>query len=855
MRHHRRQRSRFSSLSDANRQNRNSRIILAWSIIFLLLFCIVGLFSAYAQTEVWNPDATQACMTVPPSQQIEPWPSGHPQRLVRKGEMPKQDEMKDKTLAPYFLVTGEESDLDELPLKATRATAKISGVIADVTVTQVYKNEGKKTLEAIYVFPASTRAAVHAASMSIGERRIEAKIQERDEARKQYEQARQEGQTAALLEQQRPNVFQMNVLNILPGDEIKVELNYTELLIPEDGLYEFIYPTVVGPRYSNISEKEAGPTEFFVKNPYLHEGQNATYTFGLALSLNSPLPISEIASPSHDLEVDFKDKNHAEIRLAEDVAHGNRDVVIRYSLADRNIQTGVMTYRGEKENFFLLMMEPPKRTEQKEIVPREMIFIVDVSGSMNGFPLDVSKELMHNLLSGLRSVDSFNILTFAGDNRVFAPESLRATPDNVQKALTFMNALHSGGGTELLPALKQALAFPHETGMSRIVVIATDGFVRVEREAFELIHNNLGEANFFPFGIGSSVNRHLIEGMAHAGKGEAFVVLNSAEAKKKAERFQSYIQSPVLQGIAVEMDEFNASDLEPLQLPDLFAERPVVLFGKFKGDAKGTIRVSGRSARGTFRREIAVTADGANAENKALRELWARQRVMRLNDLNVLFPNEEEKKQITELGLKYSLLTPFTSFIAVDSLSRAKDKASVVKQPLPLPQGVTDMAVSGTLQMAMNLPGAPRGYGGGGAALGLGGVGRIAESSAKHTMGDESTDKNKTKTQQEIRIELSQIEVQEAVDKIVIERTFRKHFSQIRHMYQQELKANPTLNGQVTLALKVGTNGQVEKVVIKNSTVKSTNLERRLVELIRRIAFQTKYKSAQITVQIAFSMN
>src|SRR4030065_2753024 len=215
--------------------------------------------------------------------------------LIASGAQGQPMEETNKTLSPYFFIKSDDSGVDQLPLKSTSADVKVVGVIADVIVAQVYKNEGKKPLEAIYIFPASTRAAVYGMKMTIGKRTIIAKIQEREEARRQYEQAKQEGKSASLLEQQRPNVFQMNVANILPGDVIQVELKYTELLVPTDGIYEFVYPTVVGPRYSNQPAETALPSQMWVENPYLHQGGSPPYTFDIMTKLVAGLPIQNIA--------------------------------------------------------------------------------------------------------------------------------------------------------------------------------------------------------------------------------------------------------------------------------------------------------------------------------------------------------------------------------------------------------------------------------------------------------------------------------------------------------------------------------------------------------------------------------
>ncbi len=228
----------------------------------------------------------------------------------------------DKTLSPYFLVKSDDPNTDQLPLKSTSARVDIAGVIADVQVTQVYKNQGKNTLEAIYVFPASTRAAVYGMKMTIGKRTIVAKIQEREDARKNYETAKKEGRSASLLEQQRPNVFQMNVANIHPGDKIKVELSYTELLVPREGVYEFVYPTVVAPRYSETPAAGAKPSEKWVQNPYLHEGEAPTYTFNMEITISAGLPIQKISCDTHKTNILYKGKTKAMVKLDKTEKNG-----------------------------------------------------------------------------------------------------------------------------------------------------------------------------------------------------------------------------------------------------------------------------------------------------------------------------------------------------------------------------------------------------------------------------------------------------------------------------------------------------------------------------------------------------
>ncbi len=601
---------------------------------------------------------------------------------------------EDETLSPYFFVQSDDPETDRMPLKSTEAKINIAGVIADVTIRQVYQNEGKNVLEAIYVFPASTRAAVYAMKMKIGEREIDAVIQEKQQARQMYEEAKDQGKTASLLEQKRPNVFQMQVANILPGDNIVVELKYTELLVPENAVYQFVYPTVVGPRYSNQTAAEA-PEDGWVSNPYLEEGKLPDYSFDLKVLLHAGLSVKDIISSTHEINVNYLSKSQAEISLKNpEVFQGDRDFILRYKLAGKQIQSGVLLFEDTDEHYFLAMIQPPQRVVSEMIPPREYVFIVDVSGSMHGFPLDISKELMKNLLSNLRAIDKFNVLLFAGSSQALFANSMSATPENIKQAVYLIDRQQGGGGTELLPALQKALAMKSSDDISRTFIAVTDGYVSVEKETFDLISENLGNANFFAFGIGSSVNRYLIEGMSHVGNGESFIITDSKDAGKTSEKFRKYISSPVLTGIKLEYPGFNVYDVQPSSYPDVFAEKPLIVIGKYKGDPAGLIRVTGKTASGIFSESFDMKNLKSSKSNLALKYLWAREKIRLLDDYTRVGENQDLVRQITNLGLKYNLLTNYTSFIAIDTEVRNDGKnITTVKQPLPLPQGVSNYAV------------------------------------------------------------------------------------------------------------------------------------------------------------------
>jgi len=325
---------------------------------------------------------------------------------------------------------------------------------------------------------------------------------------------------------------------------------------------------------------------------------------------------------------------------------------------------------------------------------------------MHGFPLDVSKKLLRDLIGNLRPDDRFNVLLFSGASNLFSETSVSANDENIKKAIGFIDRQQGGGGTELLPALKRALNLPGTEGFARSFVIATDGYVTVEKQAFDLIRNNMNKASFFAFGIGSSVNRHIIEGMAHAGMGMPFVITNQGEAEVTAQKFRKYIQNPVLTHIAISYEKFDAYDVEPLSVPDVFSERPVLIFGKYRGSPSGNIVLKGMNGEGKYETSLPVSTVKVSEDNVALRYLWARERIRTLSDYasTGYGGSDEYKPEIIKLGLKYNLLTSYTSFIAIDNDIRNKNgNSTTVNQPLPLPEGVSDMAVSGVVVTALGI--------------------------------------------------------------------------------------------------------------------------------------------------------
>jgi Ca-activated chloride channel family protein len=490
----------------------------------------------------------------------------------------------------------------------------------------------------------------------------------------------------------------MDVANIAVGAEVEVELVYTEFLSPTDGEYQFVYPGVVGPRYGGGAGDGDAPVSW-VGNPYLHEGVATPAAFDISVELNSAIALHDVRCATHRILTRWNGPYSGSVSLDEPKqTAGNRDFVLRYRLQGDAMVSGLTRFSAGGESYFMLQAEPPARVTNAVLPAREYVFIVDVSGSMNGFPLDTARSLINRLLAGLQPRDRFNILFFAGDSTTLAPESLPATPENIAAARQMLQQTHGGGGTELLPALQRVFALPVAAGTSRSLVLITDGYVDVEASAFRLVDAQLGRSNLFAFGIGSSVNRYLIEGLAKLGRAEAFVVTSEEDAAREAARFQEYVAAPLLTDIAVSGHDVEIYDTEPRTQPDLLARRPLLVLGKYRhARAHASIELGGVSGSGRQQWSYTLADSG---RDESLPILWARKRLERL----YVFPNagEDSRTEIMALGLKYSLLTSATSFIGVDERLPTGDgePATDVKQPLPLPAGVSNLAVGETLTPA-----------------------------------------------------------------------------------------------------------------------------------------------------------
>jgi Ca-activated chloride channel family protein len=371
-------------------------------------------------------------------------------------------------------------------------------------------------------------------------------------------------------------------------------------------------------------------------------------------------------------------------------------------------------------------------------------------------------------------------------------------------------------------------------------VIATDGYVMVEEEVFDLIRKNLGDANMFTFGIGSSVNRHLLEGMARVGMGEPFVISKPEETREKAEKFRKMIESPVLTKIKVDFGKFNAYAVEPLCIPDVFAERPVIVFGKWRGRPMGEITLHGMTSGGPYVNKIDIRKERPLKSNSALQYLWARHRITLLSDYNSLRQDADRIKEVTQLGLTYNLLTAYTSFVAIDTEVRlANGQAVTVKQPLPLPEGVSDYAVGRGMvaQKAMS------------PFLSLRSV-EAEKSSVKEELKDERLVSELV----HVSVELVEISATRGLSKEEFQKVVKQQIPSLEICYQKALEKKPNIQGRATLQLVVDSKGQVTKVNLVSSKLKDKNLEQCIIQKIKELTFPAPEGTDKVTATVSINL-
>ncbi len=635
---------------------------------------------------------------------------------------------KDVTQGALRIVQ-KDGGIVECPLKHTDVTADVAGFIARVRVTQTFHNPTKEKIEAVYVFPLPHEAAVDDMTMQIGERKIVGQIKRRAEARSIYDAALTAGQTAALLEQERPNIFTQSVGNIEPEQEVKIVISYVDVLKYDVGTYEFRFPMVVGPRYipgtptggapptpaelqgkvsPPVADTDRVPDASRISPPVLKPGVRNGHDISLAVNLNAGVPIQNLAHPNHQAEIAKDGDRQAMIKLAAADSIPNKDFVVRYDVVGKQPEMALLAHTGDYSldrrhlgnGYFMLMIQPQEDERLKKSPPRELVFLVDVSGSMSGEPTNKVIEAMQGMLKLCRPIDTVQVITFASQAQTLFDKPVPVNEENIAKALGFTSGLQGRGGTEMLKGVQMAIDQPIDKERLRIVVMLTDGYIGNEAEIIEHVGKHCGDQiRFWCVGIGSSPNMFLVDGVAKQGGGMGKSLGLADESLPLVQEIMTRIQRAQLAKVKIDWGELKVKETYPAKIPELWAGRPVIVYGRYDQPDEldeaiilATVKVSGSIEGEAVSWPMKIELPLAQPANDVLAKVWARQKVEDLMQQSYYQGSSAVEEMVTGIALDYKLMSQYTSFVAVDTSKPADAKESATPPrrmlvPVPLPQG------------------------------------------------------------------------------------------------------------------------------------------------------------------------
>jgi Ca-activated chloride channel homolog len=591
-----------------------------------------------------------------------------------------------------------------VPLVHTEAALDVRGLVASATVTQQYVNSSTEPIEAVYIFPLPHDAAVYDMEIRVGNRVIHSVVKEREEAKRVYETAKSQGKRAALLEQERPNIFTTSVANIMPGDKVDVRMRYVEPLSWEDGKVRLVFPMVVGPRYIPgtevvghngtgwASDTERVPDASRITPPVPNPQTRSGHDISVSVDLDTGSEAAVIHSVSHAIAVSRLPDGRQHVELATGTTIPNKDFVLDVQRADSTQPKTALFLSPDKdsgETHFLLAAYPPTvRPTQR--VPVEMLYMIDVSGSMEGTSIQHARGALLQALGQLQPGDRFGVLAFSSGYQEFSAEPLAATNENLSAARLYVKNLQAGGGTEMLPALEHLMQKPQMPGYLRHIVLLTDGDLGNEEEIFAALRSQLGNARLYTVAIGSAPNTFLATKMAQFGRGTFTHIADINEVQVQMSRLFENIESPVLTDVKLSFEGVQVAEVYPANAPDLFMRQPLLIYGRIASGRTGKIHLTAHAGNAPYETTIAFDASKASF-HPGITTLWARQRVEELMDQ---WRGSDEKGQaevrasVIAHAIRYRLVTRFTSLVAVEEVVvNATGQSNTAAVPTQLPSG------------------------------------------------------------------------------------------------------------------------------------------------------------------------
>ena len=634
--------------------------------------------------------------------------------------------INDARAGTLLLRSGAAGEMTAAPQVSTEVAIDVTGMVARTRVTQFFRNPGSGFVEGVYVFPLPEKAAVDRLWMKIGERVLEGRIREKEEARREYERAKTEGKKAALVEQQRPNLFTNSVAHIGPNDMVEIRIEYQQTLTYENGTYRLRFPLAVTPRYVPAASHEPIPdepkaTEAFaasVGEPLVHPEYEdpgcggAVNPVDIAVSIDAGVPLGQVVSSYHDATIEKRSGGRTFVTLVKEQEEADRDFELAWTLAPGTAPQAAMftQIRGATE-YALLMVVPPQPTAAERVtferMPRETILVVDTSGSMQGASIQQARLALEHALDSLTPRDRFNVLEFNSTTRPWLPAAVPATADNLGRAKAWVRDLKANGGTEMAGALTFALTGVDTPGYLRQVIFITDGAVGNEDALFRLIAQRLGTSRLFTVGIGSAPNSHFMTKAAQFGRGTFTYIGDVREVQEKMTQLFARIEAPVLRDVAIRWPDGTPVETFPARVPDLYLGEPVLVAAAARAPL-GTVVVTGM--RGNQPWSVALTPP-LDRNAAGVGALWARAKIATLMDELARGGGPAQvRSQVVSVALEHHLVSAYTSLVAVDVTPTAPAglvKTTLVKASLPqgwaagtqLPQ--TDTAA--TLQLLLGV--------------------------------------------------------------------------------------------------------------------------------------------------------
>ncbi len=570
----------------------------------------------------------------------------------------------ESTQGSIWLLPENGSHINALLLE-TDVKFDVSGMIARVKVNQRFKNTSNLWAEGIYVFPLPENAAVDHFKLHIGERQIEGRIQERVQARKTYETAKNEGRQAGLVEQQRANVFTTSLSNIAPDEVITVEIEYQQVLEYKDGRYRLHFPMVIGPRFNatnNAMDQDNIDTD--VSTVISETSVNPVY---IHISLDAGVPLAELDSTYHAIDIKQTGSYRYSIALAPGKIFADRDFELVWSPElSHQPQTAVFTEQHQSYEYALVSVLPPELDSLgQQLLPRDVVFILDVSGSMSGTSIEQAKASLVQALGRLKPQDRFNIIWFNDRTERLYPRTKTATTESIQYASMIVNNLDANGGTVMHPALVLALNEQPQLSRIRQIIFLTDGNVDNEQELFGLISKQLGDNRLFTIGIGSAPNSYFMRKAARAGRGTFTYIGDIDEVQKKTNALLKKLESPALVNIDMKIDGLDVEAF-PDRIPDLYLGEPVTVLIRGRQLGK-SITLYGYFGESSWQKHIGLV-DSIN--HAGIRTAWARSKIASLLEKHHDTDTSEQrgvlKNQIVQTSIDHHLVSRFTSLVAVD---------------------------------------------------------------------------------------------------------------------------------------------------------------------------------------------